>query len=89
MAMAKAALMALLGPVQGREEQTTTANAGAVEVPLGRPLRQVFPRSVGPRKRRKTLEIPTVGGAEIEVFEIPDDQELIRRAEEQLARLRR
>jgi hypothetical protein len=89
MAMAKAALMALLGPVQGREEQTTTANVGAVEVPMGQPLRQVFPSPAGPRRKRRRLRIPTVGTSEIEVFEVPDEEELARRAEEQLALLKR
>jgi hypothetical protein len=89
MAVAKAALLALLGPVQGREEQTTTGNVGAVEVPFGRPLRQTFPSTAGPRRRRKRLRIPTVGAAGIEVFEVPDDEEMILRAQEQLELLRR
>jgi len=89
MSMAKAALMALLGPTQGHEEQTTTGNVGAVEVPFGKPLRQVFPSTAGPRRKGKRLEIPVLGGGEIEVFEVPDEEELIRRAQEQLERLRR
>jgi hypothetical protein len=86
MPTAKAALMALLGPGIEREEQTTTGNVGAYPVPIGQgvPLKQVFPSTAGPKRKRKRKRKP-VG---LSAFGAPmEDAELLARARHQLARL--
>jgi len=70
MAIAKAALLSLLGRGKRSDEQTTSGSAGGYTVPLGTPLRRTFP------------SYPDADGDE-------EDEELLRRVEEQLQRLRR
>jgi len=66
-----------------------TGNVGGFAVPFGPPLRQVFPTTASPERRGKRLELPVLGVGSVEVFEVPDEEELVKRAEEQLARFRR
>ena len=88
MPLVKGALMALLGPGWGQEEQTTTGNVGAYPVPLGPgcPLRQVFPHEPERKRRRrkKRLGVSAFGAPMLDV----EEDELLARARHQLALLR-
>jgi len=68
------------------EEQTTSGNVGAFEVPLGGVQRDVFPGTVSGKKGKKNRK-DAIGA--IDRYEIPPGYaDILTRAEEQLERLR-
>ena len=70
-----------------RDEQTTSGNVGAFEVPLGGVQRDVFPNTVSGKKRRKRSRKDCIGA--IDRYEIPPGYAgILTRANEQLERLR-
>jgi hypothetical protein len=72
---------------RNREEQTTTGNVGAFQVPLGQVQRDVFPSTVSGRKRKKRKRKDAIGA--IDRYEIPPGYAgILTRANEQLERLR-
>lgn len=69
-----------------RDEQTTSGNVGAFEVPLGGVQRDVFPSTVSGRKSKKKRK-DAIGA--IDRYEIPPGYAgILTRAQEQLERLR-